>query len=190
MNTLISNLTRPKGDPKVLSTGPSSLTWADRLARNLGWFSIGLGVAELFGARSLNRKLGLYGMDGVTRAFGAREIASGIVTLSTERHIGLWMRVGGDILDIAMLSRGLHPWNPRRDNAKAALMSVIGITALDVIAAAAVTTQMQRPMSGQRTYTDRSGFPKGTQSARGAAVHRSPQVNGKADVHVGSIAPV
>ena len=32
-----SNLVRSKGDPKIISTGPSSLTAADRLARGLGW---------------------------------------------------------------------------------------------------------------------------------------------------------
>ncbi len=59
MKPIIPNLTRPKGDPKILATGPSSFTWADRLARNLGWVSIGIGVAELFGARAMTRHVGL-----------------------------------------------------------------------------------------------------------------------------------
>ncbi|MEN3289860.1 MAG: hypothetical protein V7634_4160, partial [Bradyrhizobium sp.] len=44
----LSNLVRSKGDPKIVSTGPSSLTAADRLARGLGWFSLALGALELF----------------------------------------------------------------------------------------------------------------------------------------------
>lgn len=187
MKPLIPNLTRPKGDPKILATGPSSLSWADRLGRNLGWFSIGLGVAELFAARTLTRTVGLHGWEGMARACGAREIASGIVTLSTERQSGLWMRVAGDVADIAALSRALHPWNPMRQNAKMVMMAVVGITALDVIAAVAVTRQNHRPGVGQRTYRDRSGFPQGLAAARGAAVgNRKTAANGS---YVESIAP-
>ncbi len=47
---LFSTLKRSKGDPKVLEKGPSSLSSSDRLARNLGWFGVGLGVIQLFGA--------------------------------------------------------------------------------------------------------------------------------------------
>ena len=43
----MANVTRSAGDPQIISTGPSSLAPADRLARALGWFSIGLGAAEL-----------------------------------------------------------------------------------------------------------------------------------------------
>ena len=39
----LSNITRPKGDPKVLQSGRSSLGPSDRLSRALGWFSIALG---------------------------------------------------------------------------------------------------------------------------------------------------
>ncbi len=39
--SIFKTLKRGKGDPKVISKGPSSLSSSDRLARNLGWFSIG-----------------------------------------------------------------------------------------------------------------------------------------------------
>ena len=52
----LSDITRSKGDPKVLRTGPSSLGSADRLARGLGWYSIGLGLVELL-ARIMQRPL-------------------------------------------------------------------------------------------------------------------------------------
>ncbi len=165
---VIANLTRQQGDPKVLSTGPSSLSAADRTGRLLGWFSIGLGLAQLFATRRLTYGLGMPGTETMMRACGAREIASGIVTLSTERKQGLWMRVAGDAMDLAVLSQALNRWNPQRPNAKLAMMAVAGVTLLDVYAALAVTRQSKRP-SNQRSYSDRSGFPKGLASARGAA---------------------
>ena len=44
----LSNIVRPERDPKVVRTGPSSLDMSDKLARALGWFSLGLGLIELF----------------------------------------------------------------------------------------------------------------------------------------------
>ena len=45
------------------------------LSRGLGWFSIALGLTELFGARRLTKALGMEGQEGLVRAFGAREDA-------------------------------------------------------------------------------------------------------------------
>ena len=48
-----------KGDPKVIHSGPSSLGAADRMAKALGWFSIGLGLTELIAAERIARALGI-----------------------------------------------------------------------------------------------------------------------------------
>ena len=42
--TYISNIARSAGDPKIISTGPSSFSGWDSLSRGLGWFSLGLGI--------------------------------------------------------------------------------------------------------------------------------------------------
>jgi hypothetical protein len=39
----------------------------------------------------------------LVRAYGAREIGSGILSLSVDRQTGLWSRVAGDGLDVATL---------------------------------------------------------------------------------------
>ena len=39
------------------------------------------------------------GHETLVRAFGAREIVSGIMSLSVDKNAGLWARVGGDGLD-------------------------------------------------------------------------------------------
>ena len=46
-----SNIVRTKGDPKLIEGGPSLKRPEDQLARALGWFSIGLGVMDLFAPR-------------------------------------------------------------------------------------------------------------------------------------------
>jgi hypothetical protein len=169
MTAYISNIARSKGDPKVIRSGPSSLGAADRLAKALGWFSIGLGLAELVAAERFTRALNMEGKESLVRAYGLRELCHGIVSLSPEKHLGLWSRVAGDGLDIATLLPAMRHDNPKRDNVGIALVAVLGVTVLDVIGAQAVTARHSRPQGRQRSYRDRTGFPQGLQSARGAA---------------------
>lgn len=163
----VSNVVRSEGDPKLISSGHSSLGTADRFARALGWFSIGLGLSELLAPRLVAAPLGMLGNEGLLRAYGAREIGAGIFSLSTERRLGLWSRVAGDMLDMATLLTALRRDNPKRGNVMLALGLVAGVTALDVIGAQRAMAGQRR--GGRRRYADRSGFPQGVQNARGAA---------------------
>jgi hypothetical protein len=169
MMTYLSNIARYEGDPKVLRSGPSSLGTSDRLAKALGWFSLGLGLAEILAPGHITRALGMEGKEGVVRAFGAREIGHGLLTLSPDKQVGLWSRVAGDGLDIATLMGGLRDENPKRDNVAIALAMVLVVTLLDVIGAQSTTVRHSRKVGERRLYRDRSGFPRGVQAARGAA---------------------
>ncbi|EWY42604.1 hypothetical protein N825_01610 [Skermanella stibiiresistens SB22] len=165
----LSNIARSEGDPKVIRSGPSSLGSSDRLAKGLGWFSIGLGLAGLIAPRRITRSLGMEGQEAIVRAFGAREIGTGIVSLSVDKRLGLWSRVAGDALDIATLTAAMGRDNPKRDNVQLALAMVLGVTALDVIGARALGSRHEYGRGERRSYRDRSGFPKGIQAARGMA---------------------
>src|SRR5947209_10851776 len=132
--TSISNIARSQGDPKVLSTGPRSLDNTDRLARAVGWFSIGLGLTELLAPRAVTRWLGMEGHEALVRAYGMREIGAGIMTLSPDKGLGLQSRVAGDALHIATLLAGLPADNPERDNVAIALAMVLGVTPSDIAA--------------------------------------------------------
>lgn len=164
-----SDITRSKGDPKVLRTGPSSLGSADRLARGLGWYSIGLGLVELLAPRAITRALGLQGREGLVRAFGIRELGHGMLSLSVDKQVGLWSRVVGDVLDIAAILPALSPYNRKRDNAEVALVVLLGVTVLDILGAKGVSARHSRQGDRSRSYADRSGFPQGAERARGAA---------------------
>jgi hypothetical protein len=165
----IANLVRSEGDPKILESGPSSVYLEDRVAKSLGWFSIGLGLAEILAAARLTRMLGMEGAERVVQAFGAREIASGITTLSPDRKVGLWSRVGGDALDIGFLLQGLTPSNRKRGNVKVALIAVCGVAALDLASAWAVSSRQKRGTPA-RLYHDRTGFPGGFSAVRGQPI--------------------
>ena len=135
----LSNLVRSPGDPKVVRSGPSSLTSADRLARALGWFSIGLGLAELAAPDKLARLIGFRDQDrrrAILRVYGLREIAAGVGILSGAKPTGwLWGRVAGDALDLSSLGSALKASDADRTKLLAATAAVAGVTAMDVLCA-------------------------------------------------------
>ncbi|MBB5276751.1 hypothetical protein HNR26_002829 [Rhizobium rosettiformans] len=174
---LLSTLKRSKSDPKVLEKGPSSFSSSDRLARNLGWFSIGLGLVELFGAHRITRALGMEGQEVMVRSYGLREIGSGMMTLSVDKEVGLASRIAGDGLDIVALGSAMHPDNPKQDNVAIALFMVAGVTLLDFIAAGAATGRHMR-RGEVKDFGDRSGFPKGVSASRGLAKEKAKALMG------------
>jgi hypothetical protein len=180
MTFMLSNITRSEGDPKVIQSGRSSLGSTDRLARALGWFSIGLGVTELLAPRRVASTLGMEGREGLVCAHGVREIFSGILCLSVDKQAGLWTRVAGDGLDLATLLAALRYNNPKRDNVASALAMVLGISLLDFIAAKGTTARHSAQRGERRLYRDRSGFPKGIQATRGAAKRIHAPSDGRA----------
>jgi hypothetical protein len=117
--------------------------------------------------------LGMEGKEPLVRGFGAREIASGVLTLSIDKQVGLWRRVAGDALDVAAVAPAADRANPKRGNARLALAMLVGVAAVDAFAAQAVTSRHGRKSEPARSYPDRSGFPAGVESARREAARAS-----------------
>src|SRR5437868_3891331 len=104
------------------------------LAQGLGWFSIGLGLAELLAPRMLTRQLGMESKEAVLRSYGARDVAAGIGILASSNPAPwIWGRIAGDALDLATLATGLDEHNERKATVSMALAVVAGVTALDAI---------------------------------------------------------
>ncbi len=160
----------------VTSRPDRSLTTTDRVARGLGWFSIVLGVAELVAPGRLAKSLGLEGQERLLQAYGGREIGAGIWALSDTPAPAIWGRVAGDLVDLATLAAGLRGADDeQRRNAWIALAAVAGITAVDILTAASLTAeQSERRGDTGRDYSDRSGFPRGVEAARGTAQGVTP----------------
>src|SRR4051794_5724058 len=111
----------------------------EQLAVGLGWFSIGLGLAELAAPDAVARFIGL--RDNSTsratlRAYGAREIGTGVaILMQPENPTWLWSRVGGDVLDLASLASAARREDADQQRLGGAAAAVIGVAALDVICA-------------------------------------------------------
>jgi uncharacterized membrane protein len=111
----------------------------EKIARGLGWFSIGLGLAVLVAPRSLAKLIGVRGdHSDLFRTLGVGKIASGVGILAERKPSGalaawLWSRVGGDAIDLALLGAAFKLKKSNRGRLAAATAAVAGFTALDVI---------------------------------------------------------
>src|SRR5215212_11893981 len=74
------------------------------IARALGWFSIGLGLAEVLAPASMARMTGMQGYEAALRLFGLREMASGIGILAGPGPAAswLWARVAGAVAGVML----------------------------------------------------------------------------------------
>ena len=142
----------------------------DRVAKNLGYLSIALGLAELVAPRAICNAIGISGLETVVRAYGAREIATGVAILASHNpEPWIWARVAGDMADIATVATGLQKDGGKKDNNVLALSALAAVTALDLVCANALGTEKGGRKTAIADYSDRTGFPGGLGAARGAA---------------------
>ena len=112
-------------------------TNAKKLAKGLGWFSVGLGLAELLAPRAIANISGVSNTHtGLIRLYGARELASGIAIFAQEKPTeAVWARVAGDAFDLVSLGiAGTSP-DAKLGRLAFATANVLAVTALDVICA-------------------------------------------------------
>jgi uncharacterized membrane protein len=112
---------------------------SEQLAAGLGWFSVGLGVAELLAPGAVARGIGLRGRStsrNLTRFCGLRELAAGVGILSERRPaVWMWSRVAGDVMDLALLGAGFMGRRTNRARLAAAAAAVAGVTVVDALCA-------------------------------------------------------
>ena len=106
-----------------------------KLARGLGWLSIGLGLAGLAAPGTMARLTGIQNdgrSRGILRAVGVREIVCGIGILASDRPTPwLWARLGGDAIDLALLGGALATDQGQSARTGGAMAAITAIAALD-----------------------------------------------------------
>jgi uncharacterized membrane protein len=140
---------------------------AERLARGLGWFSIGLGLTELLAPRLVAKLCGGEGKHtGLIRLYGLREIASGLMIISQGKKpaTGVWSRVAGDVMDLATLGAAAVSPSTNKAGVLFGTANVLGVTALDVLCAQELSRQKGEMTEGGAIRVKRS-----------IALNRSPE---------------
>jgi uncharacterized membrane protein len=136
---------------------PNAANRTHALAEGLGWASIGLGLAELLAPRGMARMIGLRDRRSARRAMmlmGLRELACGVGLLASRRRgPWLWLRVGGDLVDLAFL----RTWraSSRNDGMRltGTMTAVAGITVIDAFAARRAARLGREPIATTATVT-------------------------------------
>ena len=107
----------------------------DPMAKGLGVFSVGLGLAELAAPRAIQRLIGIDACgrnDVIVRALGAREVAHGVGIFARPRSV--WTRLIGDVIDVAFVGIALADDDNDRTRLIPALGALLGVGALDALA--------------------------------------------------------
>ena len=138
------------------TTGPvkqrrmsGALSQEPQLALGLGWFGIGLGLAELLVPRRFARTIGVsHKHHRLIRVMGVREIANGLgILILPSTSAGVWARVVGDFVDLACLGAAFTSASANRSRLATTAAAVAGATAVDLLCAQRLT----RPASPSNT---------------------------------------
>jgi hypothetical protein len=121
---------------------PHSIKAPEQVATGLGWFSIGLGLAELLAPAAVGQFIGVRKRKWLLRSLGVREIVSGVGILSTgqsTRGHWVWSRVAGDAMDLALLGNAYRSRKSHKGKLTMAALAVLGVTLLDYLTASDLT---------------------------------------------------
>jgi hypothetical protein len=126
----------------------------DELARFLGWFSVGLGAAQVAAPKTMCKIVGAKG-EGIAptlmRMMGVREITQGVGILSRPRPtMWLWSRVGGDALDLSLLGVTAARNPGRRARTAFAIANVLPIAVADWFESKHLSAKSGQPVQARR----------------------------------------
>jgi uncharacterized membrane protein len=124
----------------------------DALAQFLGWFSLGLGTAQVTAPRAMCRLIGAEGKGAsrtIMRVIGIREIVQGLGILMRPRPTTwLWSRVAGDGLDLSLLALTAMKNRQRRGRTGMAIANVMAVAVPDVLESVELSRRGGRPRRG------------------------------------------
>ena len=109
----------------------------EKMARTLAWLGLGIGLAQVAAPEKVALLIGIADDGGtrtIMRAVGLREIASGLGILTRQKAAPwLWARVGGDVMDLALLRKAITSGSADRGRVAAAAAAVAGVAAADAL---------------------------------------------------------
>ena len=122
-----------------------------QLVCGLGWFSIGLGLAEVLAPAAVARAAGIPERHSLIRLLGFREILSGLAIFAQRRPAeALWARVAGDAMDLAVLAGAFGARKSSPAKLTTSIAAVAGVTALDIYCGQEVSRNPQAKHGVQR----------------------------------------
>ena len=158
------------------TAGRGAVPYSGR-ARGLGWFSIGLGLAQIGAPRALARFIGVSDDDQTRNtmfALGLREITSGLGILARPSSAGwVWSRIGGDLMDLALMGKALRSDESDRGRVAAATAAVLGVTVMDFLTGQELSRQTNGFQEiGERMPGERVSRRRGVHVVQAITINR------------------
>jgi uncharacterized membrane protein len=129
---------------------------AQHLPAALGWFSVGLGTAQVLAPGAVSRIAGVEPTPATRRLMrfvGVRELGAAAGIFGAQAAPFLWARVAGDAMDIALTANALRSDRHAR-RTTVTLAALLGIAVLDLVAATQCSARLAAPKNeganGQR----------------------------------------
>jgi hypothetical protein len=147
-----------------------------KLAKFLGIFSFGLGVAQLVSPERVNKLIGVRDTPKtrlIQRAAGVHELmaAQGIFAFSPPTPV-LWTRVAGDVAHLGLLGRALGDRRKQKPRVLRTIGAVGGITAIDAF----VSARYQAAWPKEPTQGKRLRGARGAEGRLDAHVEGNPAI--------------
>jgi uncharacterized membrane protein len=147
----------------------------ERIAEGLGWFSLGLGAAQLIAPGALNRLAGIHDDAAARRAqrfVGVREVGAFAAIMAGRPRpvLPLWSRLGGDLIDLALLGRA---WERRRESAPRLALTIANIAAVTGLDAYAASRHTQA--DGRKPKVEGKAPGGGPMQVKAAVTVRKPR---------------
>ena len=138
----------------------------EKLARGLGMFSIALGLAEVLAPARVGELIGVSPrFRTVIPALGVREIAHGVGIMMQDKPTeAVWSRVLGDAVDLAYLGAAFTGKENNKNRLLGATIAVLGVTALDVMCAQALSAEQWSDLDGNPAAPTTVGQTSGRQT--------------------------
>jgi uncharacterized membrane protein len=123
----------------------------ERLARGIGWLSVGLGVAQLLAPRTVARVIGVRCDPLWLCVLGARELANGVGILTGQRPARwMWGRVAGDAMDLVLLDAARRTRGAHSGRIGVAAAAVLAVGVVDVHCSRELTRSTHALEGGRR----------------------------------------
>ena len=104
-----------------------------KAARGLGWFSIGVGMAEILMPGTLARALNMQGREGLLQLYGLREIATGLGILNADDPVLVEVVAPLAQVPLIWFSLGWLVWFPFKWLGWLSLALVVGLFAYEAL---------------------------------------------------------
>ncbi len=156
-------------------------TNGEKLARGLGWFSLGLGLAQVLVPERVQRLAGICGdYTGTMRLMGLRELGHAfLILVAGKPREGVLSRVVGDAIDLGGLGTAMNSRCHDRERLTLATAQVAGVAALDLLAAAQLSRggsgPQRRRRQGQPARMHKSVPGGAFQVTKSVTINRSPE---------------